>query len=124
MMNEADLNLCLGVLRGYYPGEWDDGRNIVWTDALEDLDRDEALVAIKRMGRSEPYAVVSRFRDVVVAIRREDREAERGRHMLGTGWVGLAGTVRDDEPPADPEAVKKMIAMTRRALKRVDEEIG
>lgn len=122
MMTDADLNLCLGVLRGYYPGEWDDGRNIVWTDALDGLTRDEALAAIKHMGRTEDFAKVSTFLGIVGAQRRERLSEERGRFSLGTGWIPLAGTVNDpDEAPADPEAVKRLIAAMRGVTKNVDD---
>lgn len=116
MMSEADLNLCLGVLRGYYPGEWDDGRNIVWTDALDDLSRDEALAAIKEMGRTEDYPKVSRF----LAIAKTHRLAERGRFSTGTGWIPLPGPVEPIDK-SDPATAKRLLDTMRGMLKRVPE---
>ena len=117
MMNEADLNLCLGVLRGYYPGEWDDGRNIVWTDALDGLDRDEALTAIKRFGRTEDYPKVSRFLAVVAAERSDRLCAERGRFMVGTGWVREVGATPAEDLSRD--VVANRVNALRDALNRI-----
>lgn len=90
-MTETDLNLCLGVLRGYYPGEWDDGRNIVWTDALCELERDEALTSIKQMGRTEDFPTVNRFLAIAAKVKANEVRATRGTFLPGTGWVKEIG---------------------------------
>lgn len=102
-MNRGELDGCLRLLAGYWPGEWDTDRVAVWADALAAYDAGHAREVIRAMSRIERFPTVAAF----MAAARRPRLTERSGEI--------------DEPRADPATAARHLATARAALHRPSE---
>lgn len=111
-MTEAELKVLFRLLRGYWPGEWDETRYAVWGEAFTGLTFDTAVAAMKELGRTEDFPTVARFLRIAGGVRPAGVISEGDRRFLpGTGWI---------TEPAELETGGAVVHIdeARRALKR------
>lgn len=117
-MTPQELELCFKMLRAYFPGDWTDERYLAWAEAFEGFEYSYVRDAIVAMGRTERFATVAAFLELIGATKPAGVIREAGRTFLpGTGWVD------DWSEPRELEAVATVTDLSelRRQLTR---EVG
>lgn len=129
-MNTEHLNACIGRLKATYPGDWPDGRQAVWSEALEPLDFETAVAAIKGMAADTEFPTIA-------ALNRQLKPTDAGiverngcRFTPGTGWmpchpddvegIPRSETLADlpalEAPPMTEERARAYMAQARRRI--------